>query len=112
MCCWMLTADTEELIVRGTVRSASNTTRPNLQTDAAAQQTATNPGEQTEPTADRKQNNSDHEDEQEQALPLIEKETQEFQTRELTIPKLPIAVDPEDLINKIVYFGDKKAKKN
>lgn len=30
MCYWILTDDTEKLIVRGTVRSAENTTRPNL----------------------------------------------------------------------------------
>ena len=37
-------------------------------------------------------------------------ETENFQTKEFDVPKLPITIDPEDPINKIVYFGDKKAK--
>ena len=37
MCHWILAADTDQLIVRGTVRSADNTQRPNLALDSGEQ---------------------------------------------------------------------------
>lgn len=39
---------------------------------------------------------------------LIEVQNDNFQTEEFTIPKLPITIAPEKLLNKIIYHDNKK----
>ena len=39
---------------------------------------------------------------------MIEQEEKEFSTEGFNIPKLPITIDPEKLIDKIIYYGDSK----
>jgi hypothetical protein len=119
MCFWILTQDTEQLIVRGTVRSAVNTTRPNR---ALEPHLVSDSGEIHTP--DKKvrfaipnEKESDQEgpvsgelEEQEvQQFPILEKgEIQEGGKYKLQ--NLPVIVDPNDLIDKYVYYDNKKAK--
>ena len=77
LCHWILTEDTEQLIVRGTIR-----------------------------TMTEKENELHQEPKKEKEVtfcPLIEQEEKEFSTEGFNIPKLPITIDPEKLIDKIIY---------
>ena len=67
MCHWILTSQTEQLIVRGTVRSAEHTERPNLVADS---------GELGEPEHQENSETDSHQEESTQdennQFPLIE----------------------------------------
>jgi len=80
LCHWILTEDTEQLIVRGTIRSMTK--------------------KEKELHQDPKNND------EVRTFPMIEQG--EFSTEGFTIPKLPITIDPEKLINKIIYYDDSK----
>ena len=103
MCYWVLTSDTQELIVRGTVRSAETTDRPSLALDsgeiqALEEDTSTYQNEKSTQDLD------DH-DQEEDKWPLVERQntSYESQTEGYTIPKLPITIYPNELIDKYVY---------
>jgi hypothetical protein len=119
MCYWILTADTNQLIVRGTVRSAANSVRPNLALDSGEiGEPQLQIAPQLEPTQDLKQEEDSGDiteigEEEDLSIPtpnfpLIELEKVDV-SEGYKLANLPIVIQPEKLIDKIVYYGDKKA---
>ena len=146
MCHWILTDDTEELIVQGTVCSAIHTNQPNLLIDSGEvtrehtniqenqengnanppnqqNQNQNNPQENNpqDPDSGELPNSNEAPPQEQESIenvdltqaynqfPIIEQEYLQ-ENKAYNIPGLPITIYPQDLIDKIVYYGDKKAK--
>ena len=124
MCYWILN-ENDQLIVRGTVRSAATSLRPNLALDlgeigeshSSKIEELDLEDSNVKPTQDLKQQNAPKDNEElgeEEDLsspkdfPLIEFEKVDV-SEGYKLENLPIIIQPEKLIDKIVYYGDKKA---
>ena len=121
MCYWILN-ENEQLIVRGTVRSKANSVRPNLVLDSgeigepnSKIEEIDSPKESTQnlkqddiPQDDTELGESEDLSDPDDSFPLIEFKKVDV-SEGYKLPKLPITIQPEKLIDKIVYYGDKKA---
>ena len=79
LCHWILTENTEQLIVCGTVCTLTDKEQKFIE---ELKETGT--------------------------FPLIETLDEEFSQKPFSIPKLPITFSPEKLLDKIIYYGDHK----
>ena len=126
MCYWILTDDTQELITRGTCCSAENTKCPNLALDSgekgehqkqkSSKSSGTSKKKESKqlkdyaPPVDVSEAYTQTESGTDPFLNIKSKKGKIKSNEGFQIPNLPLTTYPNQLIDKIVLYGDQKAK--